>query len=85
MGPKILGPLEVFGVDEFADSAVILKARIRTLPVEQWTVGREYRRRLKKAFDAEGIEIPFPHLSLYAGSETMPLPVQVRGEGAGGS
>jgi small conductance mechanosensitive channel len=75
--PKILGPLEVFGVDEFADSAVILKARIRTQPIEQWAVGREYRRRLKKAFDAEGIEIPFPHLSLYAGADTKPLPVEV--------
>jgi small-conductance mechanosensitive channel len=77
LGPKILGPLELFGVDEFADSAVILKARIRTLPLEQWTVGREYRRRLKKAFDAEGIEIPFPHLSLYTGAETKPVPVRV--------
>jgi moderate conductance mechanosensitive channel len=77
MGAKILGPLEVFGVDDFADSAVVIKARLRTLPIEQWAVGREYRRRLKKAFDAEGIEIPFPHLSLYAGSETKPLPVQL--------
>jgi small-conductance mechanosensitive channel len=77
MGPKILGPLEVFGVDDFADSAVVIKARLRTLPIEQWTVGREYRRRLKKAFDAEGIEIPFPHVSLYTGEETKPLPVQV--------
>jgi small-conductance mechanosensitive channel len=77
LGPRILGPLEVFGVDDFADSAVVVKARIRTLPIEQWTVGREYRRRLKKAFDAEGIEIPFPHLSLYAGTETKPLPVHV--------
>jgi moderate conductance mechanosensitive channel len=79
LGPKILGPLEVFGVDDFADSAVILKARIRTLPIEQWTVGREYRRRLKKAFDAEGIEIPFPHLALYAGARTTPLPVRLEG------
>jgi small-conductance mechanosensitive channel len=77
MGPKILGPLEVFGVDDFADSAVVIKARLRTLPIEQWTVGREYRRRLKKAFDAEGIEIPFPHVSVYTGAETKPLPVQV--------
>jgi small-conductance mechanosensitive channel len=77
LGPRILGPLEVFGVDDFADSAVVVKARIRTLPIEQWTVGREYRRRLKKAFDAEGIEIPFPHLSLYTGTETKPLPVHV--------
>jgi moderate conductance mechanosensitive channel len=72
LGGKILGPLEVFGVDDFGDSAVILKARIRTQPIEQWAVGREYRRRLKKAFDAEGIEIPFPHLSLYLGADSKP-------------
>jgi small conductance mechanosensitive channel len=83
MGPTILGPLEVFGVDDFADSAVVIKARIRTLPIEQWTVGREYRRRLKKAFDAEGIEIPFPHVSVCAGSETKPLPVQVGSDDMG--
>jgi small-conductance mechanosensitive channel len=77
LGPKILGPLEVFGVDEFADSAVVLKARLRTQPIEQWAVGREYRRRLKKAFDAEGIEIPFPHLSLYTGEQSKPLPLRL--------
>lgn len=78
-GPKILEPLEVFGVDGFGDSAVTIKARLRTLPVEQWAVGREYRRRLKKAFDANGIEIPFPHLSLYMGAATGPLKVLVEG------
>ena len=51
-----------------ADASVVIKARIKTLPIEQWSVGREYRRRLKKAFDAAGIEIPFPHQSLYMGS-----------------
>jgi len=61
---RILEPLEVFGVDNFADSAVVMKARIKTLPGAQWTVGREYRRRLKKAFDGAGIEIPFPHRTL---------------------
>ncbi|MGH7255739.1 MAG: mechanosensitive ion channel family protein [Nitrospirales bacterium] len=78
-GPKILGPLEMFGVDAFGDSAVTIKARFRTLPIEQWTVGREYRRRLKKAFDAKGIEIPFPHLSLYMGEATQPLKIHVEG------
>ncbi|MDH4229848.1 MAG: mechanosensitive ion channel family protein [Nitrospirota bacterium] len=56
----ILDDLELFGVDSFGDSAVVIKARIRTHPGKQWDVGREYRRRLKQAFDREGIEIPFP-------------------------
>lgn len=64
---KILQPLEVFGVDAFGDSAVVLKARFKTLPMEQWSVGREYRRRLKRDFDARGIELPFPHRTLYWG------------------
>jgi small-conductance mechanosensitive channel len=63
----ILEPIEIFGVDDFADSAVNIKARLKTQPLQQWTVGREYRRRLKKAFDAAGIEIPFPHRTLYMG------------------
>ena len=70
---KILEPIEVFGVDGFGDSAVIVKARLKTKPIEQWTVGREYRGRLKKAFDAKGIEIPFPHRTIYWGEEIKPL------------
>lgn len=58
--PKIISPIEVFGVDSYGPSEVLIKARLKTLPAEQWTVGREYRRRLKYAFDREGIEIPFP-------------------------
>jgi small-conductance mechanosensitive channel len=72
---RILEPIEIFGVDDFADSAVIIKARLKTRPIEQWNVGREYRRRLKKAFDAEGIEIPFPHRSISVGEASKPLPV----------
>jgi len=66
-GPEILEPLEVLGVDQFGDSAVILKARIKTLPIKQWMVGREFNRRMKKRFDELGIEIPFPHRTLYFG------------------
>lgn len=65
--PLILEPLEVLGVDKFADSAVVIKARIKTLPIKQWEVGRAFNRRMKKAFDARGIEIPFPHQTLYFG------------------
>ena len=67
-GPDILEPLEVLGVDQFADSAVIIKARIKTRPIKQWTVGREFNRRMKKRFDELGIEIPFPHRTVYFGA-----------------
>jgi len=76
----IIEPLEVFGVDKFADSAVIIKARIKTKPIMQWTVGREYRKRLKKAFDENGIEIPFPHTTVYWGETINPLKLQIEQE-----
>ncbi len=68
-GPLILEPLEVLGVDQFATSAVIIKARIKTRPIKQWVVGREFNRRMKKRFDALGIEIPFPHQTIYFGAD----------------
>lgn len=80
---KILEPMEIFGVDRFAESSVVIKARMKTRPIEQWNVEREYRRRLKKAFDAEGIEIPFPHQSLYMGSASAPFRVEVLAPSAG--
>lgn len=64
---KILEPLEVLGVDGFADSAVIIKVRFKTLPLKQWEIGREFNRRMKLRFDEKGIEIPFPHQTLYFG------------------
>ncbi len=74
---RILEPLEVMGVDGFGDNAVIIKARLKTKPIQQWSVGREYRRRLKKAFDAKGIEIPFPHRTLYWGKESEPFQMKI--------
>ena len=74
---KIIEPLEIFGVDKFADSAVSIKARLKTKPIQQWTVGREYRRRLKKAFDKHGIEIPFPHTTVYWGEKINPLQLKI--------
>ncbi len=73
VGPKMIEPIEIMGVDAFGDSAVVIKARLKTLPIEQWAVGREYRRRLKKAFDEENIEIPFPHRTLYMGEASQPF------------
>jgi small conductance mechanosensitive channel len=68
----ILEPLEVMGVDAFAESAILIKARIKTIPVKQWMVGREMNRRIKKKFDEAGIEIPFPHRTLYLEGAKMP-------------
>jgi small conductance mechanosensitive channel len=68
-GPSILSPIEIFGLDQFAASAIIIKARTKTKPIKQWDVGREFNRRLKKRFDELGIEIPFPHLTLYMGRD----------------
>jgi small conductance mechanosensitive channel len=67
--PKILDELEIAGVEQWGDSAVQLKCRFRVRPLEQWNVRREFLRRLKAAFDERGIEIPFPHLTLYAGTD----------------
>lgn len=63
----ILDPLEVLGLDSFGDSSVNIKVRLRTMPAKQWAVAREFRKRVKRVFDEKGIEIPFPHLTLYIG------------------
>jgi small conductance mechanosensitive channel len=75
--PFILEPLEILGVDKFGDSAVVIKIRIKTLPGRQWFVGREMNRRIKKRFDESGIEIPFPHRSLYVGEASKPFRIQM--------
>lgn len=65
--PSLMGDLEWFGLDRFGDSAIVLRARIKTLPGKQWGVGRAYNGILKRIFDERGIEIPFPHTTLYFG------------------
>lgn len=70
---KILEPMEIFGLDSFGDSALVVKGRIKTKPIQQWSVGREYRKRLKEVFDEHRIEIPFPHQTIYWGEEIEPL------------
>ena len=78
--PDILAPLEILGVDRFADSAVIIKSRLKTVPGRQWPVGREMNRRIKRKFDEVGIEIPFPHRSLYFGEASRPFRIDNRGD-----
>lgn len=77
----ILSPIEVLGVDAFEDSQVTLKTRIKTAPLKQWEVGRELRRRIKQAFDREGVEIPFPHLSVYFGEASRPWKIDTHAPG----
>lgn len=79
---KILEPIEISGVDQWTDSAVVIKARMKTLPLEQWSVRREYLRRLKQAFDMAGIEIPFPQRVVHTPQQAPrgPSPVGERGE-----
>ena len=66
-GYNMLEPIEVWGLDRFGDSAVYVRARLKTRPGKQWEVGREFNRRMKKIFDERGIEIPFPHRTVYWG------------------
>ena len=69
---RILDELEMAGVERWADSSVVIRARFRVAPLEQWTVRREYLRRLKIAFDRAGIEIPFPQLALHVAAARAP-------------
>lgn len=79
----ILEPIEILGLDRFADSAIIIKARTKTRPIKQWNIGREFNRRLKRRFDEKNIEIPFPHVTLYMGQDKAgqapPLNVAMEG------
>ena len=68
-GPRILDDLEIAGVERWDNSAVVVRCRFRVIALEQWSVRREFLRRLKQSFDDAGIEIPYPHLTLYAGQD----------------
>lgn len=60
----IVDALEIAGVEQLADSAIVIRCRMKTVPAEQWRVRREFLKRLKIAFDREGISIPYPHRML---------------------
>jgi len=67
LGPLILEDIDIAGVDAWADSAVVIRCRFKVQALQQWTVRRAFLLRMKKEFDRRGIEIPFPHLTLYPG------------------
>lgn len=68
-GSKLLEPVEFMGVEQWADSAVVLRCRFKVMPLEQGPVRREFLRRLKNTFDDQGIEIPFPSRTVYTRNE----------------
>lgn len=68
-GDDILEPIEIMGVDQFENNAIVLKARTKTKPIKQWRVGREFNRRLKRRLDESGIELPYSNISLYLGDK----------------
>ena len=72
--PLLLEPPEVLGVNQLGDSSVVIRTQVKTLPLKQWEVARELRRRIKKKFDDEGIEIPFPQVTMNWGEP----PAEVR-------
>ena len=67
LGPLILDDVDLAGIEAWGESAVTIRFRIKVWPLQQWTVRRAFLLRLKKSFDQLGIEIPFPHLTVYAG------------------
>ena len=73
-GPMIREDVEIMGLDQFLDSAVLIKARIKTAPGRQWPVAREYNRRIKKAFEAAGIDTPLPQRVVRIVDERKELP-----------
>ena len=79
-GQLLLEEPEVPGVEAFGDSAVMIRVAARTLPLKQWEVARELRRRIKKRFDSEGIEIPYPHVTMYWGEGQKPEVPQLHGD-----
>lgn len=81
---SFIEPPEVPGVEALADSSVNIRIMAKVLPLKQWEVARELRRRLKIRFDREGIEIPFPHRTVYWGEGQHPRVAEAEAGGADG-
>ncbi|EAU40565.1 Small-conductance mechanosensitive ion channel [Fulvimarina pelagi HTCC2506] len=66
---NLIGNMEMWGVQELGDSAVVMRGRVMTKPGTQWGVGRAYRGIIKRMADERGIEIPFPHMTVWFGED----------------
>ncbi|MCF8111973.1 MAG: mechanosensitive ion channel [Desulfobacteraceae bacterium] len=67
LNKDILGDLQILGLIELGDSSVVIRTRFKTSPFRRWFLERDFRRRLKNRFDELGIEIPYPHSTVYFG------------------
>jgi small-conductance mechanosensitive channel len=83
--PLLVEPVQVPGIENLTDSAVTIRVMAKTLPLKQWDVARELRRRIKLRFDRDGIEVPHATQTMYWGEGqqpgfvgTMPLPAASR-------
>ncbi|HSU12605.1 mechanosensitive ion channel family protein [Longimicrobium sp.] len=82
--PLLVDAVEVPGIESFGESSVTIRLMAKTLPLKQWDVARELRRRLKRRFDREEIEIPFPHQKLvWDGGGPPPQTARIDVGGAG--
>lgn len=68
-GPDIIGELEIFGLNRLGEYEVDIRVRMKTLPMRQFAVRRAFLERMKRVFDERGIEIPFPHRTLWFGED----------------
>lgn len=80
---RLAGDFELAGVDQWANSAIVIRARFKVMPLQQWTIRRAYLKRLKEAFDAKGIEIPFPHVTVVPKADALGLGLVQALAGAG--
>jgi moderate conductance mechanosensitive channel len=85
-GAQLDGPLEVPGIESLSDSAVVIRTLIKTQPGSQWATAREFRRRLKKRLDREGMSIPYPQRRVHVQVQGGPASPEVvaTGGAAGG-
>jgi small conductance mechanosensitive channel len=83
---EILDELDMQGITAFGDSAITVRARIKTLPGKQWGTGRRYNELVKTVFAERGIEIPYPHVTYVpaGGSPKTPPPARRIDGGAEG-
>ncbi|MFA6618753.1 MAG: mechanosensitive ion channel family protein [Candidatus Neomarinimicrobiota bacterium] len=77
---RMIQAIEVFGLDKFDSSAIVIKARLKTRPGDQWAMGREFRKRLKTAFNERNIEIPFPQTTIHWGDKSNPNKMEMKDE-----
>lgn len=75
----VLAPIEIMGLESFADTSFIVRSRVRTRPLRQWDVGREFNKRLKQNMDRAGILLDVPGAPPFAAPERRDAPKKQRG------